>query len=147
MPTWRQGPERLAYSAEVPHSPARFAVHGLPGAQELPGRPYLRHDPGDFQGVDGEPPGRLPPSGSHAELAQASASPTGRVDAAVADGGLICLGSSCVLHRCRVVEESVTTAARSLAAAAGKRCTLCRFTVTLNDSVFCQKGVRRRWTP
>ena len=25
MPTWRQGPERLTYSAEVPHSPARFA--------------------------------------------------------------------------------------------------------------------------
>ena len=68
VPTWRQGPERLTYSAEVPHSPARFAVHGLPGAQELPGRPYLRHAPGDFQGVDGEPPGRLPPSGSHAEL-------------------------------------------------------------------------------
>ena len=114
MPTWWQGPERLAYSAEVPHSPARFAVHGLPGAQELPGRPYRRHAPGDFQSVDGEPPGRLPPSGSHVELAEASTSPTGRVDAAVADGGLVCLGSSCVLHRRRVVEMGGWKTARHL---------------------------------
>ena len=48
----------------------------------------------DFQSVDGEPPGRLPPSGSHDELVEAYPSPTGRVDAADADGGLNCLGES-----------------------------------------------------
>ena len=60
--------------------------------------------PWDFQSVDGEPLGLLPPSGSHVELVEASTSPTGRVDAAVADGGLICLEGICVLHRRRIVE-------------------------------------------
>ena len=55
VPTGWQGLGRL-YSAEVPHSPVRFAVRGLPGDQELPGRPYLRHATGDFQSVDGESP-------------------------------------------------------------------------------------------
>ena len=44
------------------------ALCPVPGAQGLPGRPCLRHDPGDFQNVDWEPPGHLPPGGSHVEL-------------------------------------------------------------------------------
>ena len=106
MPTWWQGPERLAYSAEVPHSPARFAVHGLPGAITAMPLGISRVWTGSLRGTS--------PSGSHVELAQASTSPTGRVDAAVADGGLVCLGSSCVLHRRRVVEMGGWKTARHL---------------------------------
>ena len=66
-----------------------------------------------FQSVDGEPPWSLPPRGSHAELVEAYPVPTGRLDTAVADGGLICLGSS-VLHRRRVVEMGGWKTARHL---------------------------------
>ena len=53
-------------------------------------------------------------AGPMSSLVEASTSPTGRVDAAVADGGLVCLGSSCVLHRRRVVEMGGWKTARHL---------------------------------